>query len=244
MPLQNFISLSPPAISAVWLNEVDRLKFTVFGDAATKQAARFQWRLNIVNMGIVAGIGPGAYEAPLPFTGWVYDNSALLSFTPSFSNLGPATLDIGGLGPLPIVRPGGAPTQAGDLPASVPVIVAFNSSADALILISSTVVSPVGAQTIVLAAGDNNDVALNENIAFMECDTTAGVATITGIAAQANGSMVTVTNTGVNVLTLAALDGASAAANRLRLSADVALLTNDSFTFRYSSDIGLWVSIS
>ncbi len=40
MPLMNFIARSLPAISATWLNAVDVLKFTVFADAATKQAAR------------------------------------------------------------------------------------------------------------------------------------------------------------------------------------------------------------
>lgn len=244
MPLQNFVPLGPPAVSATWLNEVDRLKFTVFGDAATKIAARQQWQLSIVNLGVISGTHPGNYVAPLPFDGWVYDNGTLLSFTPNFGNTDPATLNVGGLGVLPIVRPGGAPTQSGDLPVNVPVIVAFDNNADALILISSTVVSPVGMQNAVLAAGDNNDVPVNANVAFLECDTTAGAANITGLAAQPNGSFLTVTNTGANPLVLAALSGLSLAANRLRLSADVMLLTNDSFTFRYSSDIGLWVSIS
>lgn len=40
MPLQNFVSKSFPAVSAAWLNAVDVIKFTVFGDAATKAAAR------------------------------------------------------------------------------------------------------------------------------------------------------------------------------------------------------------
>lgn len=40
MPLQNFLSKSLPAISAAWLNQVDALKFTIFGDAASKAQAR------------------------------------------------------------------------------------------------------------------------------------------------------------------------------------------------------------
>lgn len=40
MPLQNFVDKSLPAVSAAWLNQVDVLKFTVFGDAATKVSAR------------------------------------------------------------------------------------------------------------------------------------------------------------------------------------------------------------
>jgi hypothetical protein len=40
MALQNFIAKIGPAVSAVWLNAVDVLKFTVFGDATTKEQAR------------------------------------------------------------------------------------------------------------------------------------------------------------------------------------------------------------
>lgn len=40
MALQNFIDKSGPVISAAWLNAVDILKFTVFGDATTKANAR------------------------------------------------------------------------------------------------------------------------------------------------------------------------------------------------------------
>lgn len=39
MALLNFVDKAGPVISAVWLNAVDRLKFTVFGDAATKAEA-------------------------------------------------------------------------------------------------------------------------------------------------------------------------------------------------------------
>lgn len=40
MALQNFVDKVGPAVSAAWLNAVDVLKYTVFGDAATKAAAR------------------------------------------------------------------------------------------------------------------------------------------------------------------------------------------------------------
>lgn len=40
MALQNFADKVGPAVSAAWLNAVDVLKYTVFGDAATKAAAR------------------------------------------------------------------------------------------------------------------------------------------------------------------------------------------------------------
>lgn len=40
MALMNFVDKVGPAISAAWLNTVDALKFTVFGDATTKAAAR------------------------------------------------------------------------------------------------------------------------------------------------------------------------------------------------------------
>jgi len=40
MSLQNFVDKSPPAISAAWLNQVDVLLTTVFGQSATKALAR------------------------------------------------------------------------------------------------------------------------------------------------------------------------------------------------------------
>lgn len=40
MPLQNFIARSLPTITAAWLNTVDTLKFTIFGDSTTKAQAR------------------------------------------------------------------------------------------------------------------------------------------------------------------------------------------------------------
>lgn len=40
MALQNFVDKVGPAVSAAWLNAVDVLKYTVFGDAATKAEAR------------------------------------------------------------------------------------------------------------------------------------------------------------------------------------------------------------
>jgi hypothetical protein len=40
MGLQNFVDKSGPVVSAAWLNVVDAIKFTVFGDATTKAAAR------------------------------------------------------------------------------------------------------------------------------------------------------------------------------------------------------------
>ncbi len=40
MPLQNFVAKAGPPISAVWLNQVDTLKYTIFSDATTKAEAR------------------------------------------------------------------------------------------------------------------------------------------------------------------------------------------------------------
>lgn len=40
MPLQNFVDQVGPRVSAAWLNVVDKIKFTIFADAATKAAAR------------------------------------------------------------------------------------------------------------------------------------------------------------------------------------------------------------
>lgn len=40
MSLQNYVDKVGPAVSAAWLNQVDRLKFSVFADASTKTGAR------------------------------------------------------------------------------------------------------------------------------------------------------------------------------------------------------------
>jgi hypothetical protein len=116
--------------------------------------------------------------------------------------------------------------------------------------LSLNVISAVGAstalQSAVLAAGANHDFILGPDPlfpGFLDCSTAAGIAQLTGMIAQFDGQIVTITNLGPNLLTLSALTG-SAAANQFRLAANVGLITNSSYTLRYSTSIGKWVPYS
>jgi hypothetical protein len=114
-----------------------------------------------------------------------------------------------------------------------------------------TAISSVGASTVlqsaILAAGTNDNFVLGPDpifTGFLDCSTAAGIATLTGMLAQFDGQIVTVTNLGPNLLTLTALAGTSLAANQFRLAANIGLITNSSYTLRYSSTIGKWVPYS
>lgn len=115
--------------------------------------------------------------------------------------------------------------------------------------VSLTAVSALGAptalQTFVAALGNNNNVAISaDNIGFFDVNTAAGAADITGFSPRFDGEILTITNIGANLLRLMALNGASAGPNQIRIPANIALVTNSSYTLRYSSTIGKWVPYS
>jgi hypothetical protein len=103
---------------------------------------------------------------------------------------------------------------------------------------------PTELQEAATAAGDNNDFALDDDAGFLDLDTTAGVANLTGIVAPGNGHVVIISNVGASNLRLMTQDVGSAEANRFRLMDNFTILPNGSFTLRYSSSIGRWVAMS
>lgn len=66
MGLQNFVDKNSPAVSAAWLNVVDTLKFTIFGDATTKAIARTNLTsdapLEVANGGTASRFGGARFE--------------------------------------------------------------------------------------------------------------------------------------------------------------------------------------
>lgn len=109
----------------------------------------------------------------------------------------------------------------------------------------SAVGAPTALQTFVAAAGNNNNVAITaDNIGFFDVNTAAGAADITGFSPRFDGEILTITNIGANLLRLMALSGASGGPNQIRLPANIALVTNSSYTLRYSSSVGKWVPYS
>jgi hypothetical protein len=130
MPLQNFVDFMPPSVKAAWLNSVDRLKFTVFDDAATKAAARTALELD---SGLaIFGIDTGAVNAAVvtlqgPVTGYVRTVGSKVNFTPVIANNGAATLNVNGTGTAPIVNQRGNALTGGEL--SLPLTVVWTGAA-------------------------------------------------------------------------------------------------------------------
>lgn len=109
----------------------------------------------------------------------------------------------------------------------------------------SAIGAPTGLQVLVAAAGNNNNVALtNSTIGFLDVDTAAGAADITGIVAPFDGYIVTITNVGANLLRLMPENINSAASTRFRLPANIALVQNSSYTLRYCLALLRWVPYS
>lgn len=107
----------------------------------------------------------------------------------------------------------------------------------------SPLASPTGHQVEAPAAGTYNNFSLDEGVGFLDVDTTAGDVVITGfdVANVADGRILTVTNTGPNLLTLAALNGGSSSGNQLRAPSDLSFTQNDGMSIRRSATIGKWV---
>lgn len=100
------------------------------------------------------------------------------------------------------------------------------------------------AATFVAVAGDNNNVTPAPAISTinrLKVDTAAGAATITGIAAGADGQNLLVTNVGANDLTLAVESASSTAANRLYGIGDLVMPQFNSQLLVYDSAIARWL---
>lgn len=105
----------------------------------------------------------------------------------------------------------------------------------------------LGLQTTATALGNNNNLIIGPApvyIGFLDLNTAAGAADLTGLVAQFDGQIVTISNLGAALLRLMAQSASSAAANRFRLSANIGIVQNGSYTLRYSSALQRWVSLS
>lgn len=94
--------------------------------------------------------------------------------------------------------------------------------------------------TLVAASGTTHDqVLVNASDQVLDIDTTAGAATFDTFVAQRDGQRLIISCTGANALTIGGAGGT--AANRIRQSAAITLLTNDSITIQYCTVIARWV---
>lgn len=107
--------------------------------------------------------------------------------------------------------------------------------------------SPLSTPTTLLASspapGTYNNVAVSHSVGAYDVNTAAGDVNITGITAGSDGQILTVTNTGANLLTLMALNGGSIGANQFRFAADLSIPQNDSLTIRYIAAVGKWLKL-
>lgn len=129
MPLQNFIARSLPTIKALWLNQVDVLKFTVFDDAGTKQAARTALQLDpavtfdAVDNGIANNVN---LVITGPLAGFSQTIGVKINFTAAASNTGATTIIVNGGAPAAAVNQFGNPLTGGEL--SVPTTVMWTGT--------------------------------------------------------------------------------------------------------------------
>lgn len=110
-------------------------------------------------------------------------------------------------------------------------------------LVFSPLSTPVDTVSVAPTAGTHNNFAVAGGVGALDVDTTAGNITLTGITPTVDGHILVVSNTGPNVLTLAALNGGSTADVQFRLPADLSILQNDSLTLRYFVRLTKWLRI-
>lgn len=97
-------------------------------------------------------------------------------------------------------------------------------------------------ETLTAASGATHDQALaNASDQILDIDTTAGAAVFDTFVAQCDGQRITISCTGANSLTIGGAGGT--AANRIRQSGAITLLTNDSITIQYCNAISRWVVV-
>lgn len=97
-------------------------------------------------------------------------------------------------------------------------------------------------ETLTAASGATHDQALaNASDQILDIDTTAGAATFDTFVAQRDGQRITISCTGANALNIGGAGGT--AANRIRQSGAITLLTNDSITIQYCNAISRWVVV-
>lgn len=96
-----------------------------------------------------------------------------------------------------------------------------------------------------LPAGATNNITITPLIGFLELNANVAASNVTGIQAGFDGQIITVTSrNAANNVTLNRLHAGSDVANRLRLSADLALFQDQGISLRYSSALALWIPMS
>jgi len=88
-------------------------------------------------------------------------------------------------------------------------------------------------------AGPNDVVLPGVSDYLIDVSTASGAVSFSGFIAQRDGQRVTLRAVGANNLTLDALTG-SAAANQISMSANLAIVPNDTVTIQYSQGAGKW----
>lgn len=88
---------------------------------------------------------------------------------------------------------------------------------------------------------DFNPAGLTPAVSYLDLNTAAGNATITGIDGGFNGRKLVISNTGANLLTLA-ITGSSAPANQFRLPSDFFVVQNQSVALEYVEGIQKWIA--
>lgn len=103
----------------------------------------------------------------------------------------------------------------------------------------------IALQSSNLSAGPTHNLVVTDEIGFLDLNANAGAASLTGITAGYDGQIITVTSrNAVNNITLNRLNVGSAAANRIRLSADLVLSQDQGISLRYSTALALWIPMS
>lgn len=95
--------------------------------------------------------------------------------------------------------------------------------------------------SVAMSGAQNNVVLPGASDYALDIDTTAGNCNISGFIAQRNGQKLYLSNTGANLLQLLALNGGSAADNRIRAATDLAVVQNQTLTIQWFSGLDKWI---
>lgn len=102
-------------------------------------------------------------------------------------------------------------------------------------------VSSVPVHAAVSLTGTQNNYALpGPSDLFLDV-TTTGATTFNGFDAQRDGQRLIISNLGAFLLTIAALNGGSSAANQVRAPSDLAIIQNQTITLTYSEGAAKWL---
>lgn len=109
-----------------------------------------------------------------------------------------------------------------------------------------TAFTPVGGQTelqtLVIASGTVNNLAIAAGIGALDLNPTTGTTNLTGIIAEFDGQSLPISNVHAsNLVNLISLAGTSSAGNQFRLVADLTIAPGDTLTIQKFNSIGKWI---